>query len=222
MKRNIIELNTKKTKNIMDIFMGFIAALPYDYAPQNWAMCDGSQIAVASNQALYSLIGNKFGGNSTAFNLPDLRGRAIIGAGAGPNLTPRLQGASGGYEQVTLTPATLPAHNHPVVVANPTGGLTGSVTASMNVNGANNGSGNASGAFLANGTGGGESIYSSTSDNTTLNTNAITVNNTLALNLAGAGFNTAQAGQGMPHENMMPYLAINYCIVTYGLYPTRP
>jgi microcystin-dependent protein len=76
--------------------------------PRGWAVCNGALIAIQTNQALFSLIGTLYGGNGTTnFGLPDLRGRAILGAS--PNITP---GTIGGEVNVTLTTAQLPAHNH--------------------------------------------------------------------------------------------------------------
>lgn len=56
----------------MDPFIGVIELLPFGYAPQGWALCNGASLSVMQYQALYSLIGNKFGGNTSAFNLPNL------------------------------------------------------------------------------------------------------------------------------------------------------
>lgn len=59
-------------------FIGEIELFPYGYAPVDWVLCDGRSLPVQSNAALYSLLGNRFGGDSTKFNLPDLRGAAPI------------------------------------------------------------------------------------------------------------------------------------------------
>lgn len=56
-----------------ECFIGQIELYPYSYAPMGWALCNGAVLNVAQNQALFSLIGYKFGGNgSTTFALPDL------------------------------------------------------------------------------------------------------------------------------------------------------
>jgi microcystin-dependent protein len=52
------------------------------------------------------------GDGSTTFNAPDLRGRAGIGAGTGSGLTKRILGVTGGEENVTLTLSQMPSHNH--------------------------------------------------------------------------------------------------------------
>lgn len=59
-------------------FIGQIKPYPYNFAPQGWALCNGSLLQIVTNQALYSLIGTKFGGDGrTTFALPDLRGADV-------------------------------------------------------------------------------------------------------------------------------------------------
>lgn len=56
--------------------------------------------------------------------LPDMRGRTVIGTGAGSGLTARTHGAKVGAEEHTLTESEMPAHGHPFRTA------TGSATTS--------------------------------------------------------------------------------------------
>ena len=50
--------------------------------PSNYAIADGRLLTIASNSALFSLLGTTYGGDGrTTFALPDLRGRAVVGAG---------------------------------------------------------------------------------------------------------------------------------------------
>ncbi len=59
----------------MEPFIGTIRLMPYNYTPYGWLPCEGQILQIQQNSALFSLIGNKFGGNgSTTFALPDLRG----------------------------------------------------------------------------------------------------------------------------------------------------
>jgi microcystin-dependent protein len=96
-------------------FIGEIRMFAGNFAPRNWAFCDGQILSIAQNTALFSLLGTTYGGNGqTTFALPDLRGRVAIHPGSGPGLTPRVQGEVGGTETNTLTVAQLPAHNHTV------------------------------------------------------------------------------------------------------------
>jgi microcystin-dependent protein len=72
------------------------------FAPEGWALCDGSTLPIDGNQALFSLIGTAFGGDgTTTFKLPDLRSRVVVGSGSGgvdpanQPLTPRAIGQTG-------------------------------------------------------------------------------------------------------------------------------
>ena len=97
----------------MDPFIGQILQVGFRYAPINWLVCNGAVMQISQNNALFALLGTAFGGNgSSDFALPDARGRAFIGTGQGPGLTPRIAGAKGGYESVSLNTTQLPAHNH--------------------------------------------------------------------------------------------------------------
>lgn len=60
----------------MDPFVGQIQLLPFTFAPQGWAMCEGQLLPISQNTALFSLLGTNFGGDGrTTFALPDLRGK---------------------------------------------------------------------------------------------------------------------------------------------------
>ncbi|WP_024831886.1 phage tail protein [Ruminiclostridium josui] len=57
----------------MDPFIGQIQLFAFGFAPRGWQLCDGSIIKIAENQALYSLLGNKFGGTpGQSFAVPNL------------------------------------------------------------------------------------------------------------------------------------------------------
>ncbi len=84
-----------------------------NFAPRNWATCDGQVIPITQNSALFSLLGTAYGGDGrTTFALPDLRGRASMHFGRGAGLTPRELGEIGGSAGVTLTQAQMPSHTH--------------------------------------------------------------------------------------------------------------
>jgi microcystin-dependent protein len=96
-----------------DPYIGEIRMFTGNFAPLNWAFCDGSIIAIVQNTALFSLIGTTYGGDGVqTFALPDLRGRAPIHQGTGAGLTPRVCGQAFGSENVTLLPGQLPTHTH--------------------------------------------------------------------------------------------------------------
>lgn len=93
-------------------YVGEIRLFSFNFAPKNWAICDGTVLRADQNRMLFSLIKGRYGGDGrTTFALPDLRGRVIVAPGPG---FPKDQ--SGGVEKVTLTEEHLPSHTHPVKV----------------------------------------------------------------------------------------------------------
>ena len=96
-------------------FIGEIKLVGFNFPPRGWALCDGQLLAIASNQALFSLLGTTFGGDGrTTFALPDLRGRSPVHVGTGPGLSPMAWGQEAGAETATLNISQIPAHRHPV------------------------------------------------------------------------------------------------------------
>jgi len=92
----------------MDPYIGEVRMFGGSFAPVGWAMCDGSLLSIANNEALFSLLGTTYGGDGqTTFGLPDLRGRVPLHPGSGVSL-----GQVAGDEAVTLTPNNFPAHSH--------------------------------------------------------------------------------------------------------------
>lgn len=99
----------------MEPFIGQVILFAGNFAPRGWAFCHGQLLPIAQNQALFSILGTTYGGDGrTTFALPDLRGRAPIGAGQGPGLNDRRLGARTGTETNTLNVTQIPAHNHAV------------------------------------------------------------------------------------------------------------
>jgi len=96
-----------------DPYIGDIVAMPYNFCPRGWVEASGQLLSIASNTALFSLLGTTYGGNGTVnFALPDLRGRVAIGDGQGPGLTSRVLGEQSGQENVTILSNQLPSHTH--------------------------------------------------------------------------------------------------------------
>jgi microcystin-dependent protein len=93
---------------------GTIVAFAGQTAPDGWLLCDGGEVSRAANPALFSVIGTLYGGGDaiSTFNVPDLRGRTVIGVGMGGGLSMRALAQMGGEEQHTLTVAEMPSHTH--------------------------------------------------------------------------------------------------------------
>lgn len=109
---------------------GTVAAFAGAAAPSGWLLCNGQAVSRTDYANLYAAIGTTFGpgNNTTTFNLPDLRGRTVIGVGQGVNLSNRLRGDVGGEELHALTIQEMPAHTHSAPTGNGTSGLTYEVT----------------------------------------------------------------------------------------------
>jgi microcystin-dependent protein len=162
-------------------FIGEIRMFPGTFAPQGWALCDGTLQSIAENTALFSLLGTTYGGDGqTTFALPDLRGRVPVHQGASFVI-----GQNGGAEQVTLSVAQLPLHTHSLqgqtaaaTQTDPTGNVwaTGQQVKQFN----------------------------------TPDTNASMSPSMLGL-----------AGGSQPHDNMLPFQAINFIISLFGIFPSQ-
>lgn len=121
---------------LLDIYAGLTGTiLPTvaTSAPSGWLLCDGSAVSRTDYSNLFALVGTSFGaGNgSTTFNLPDLRGRSIIGVGQGSGLSNRVRGQVGGAETHQLATGEIPAHQHFVFNTDATSNGSPNVTASQ-------------------------------------------------------------------------------------------
>lgn len=178
----------------MEGTIGEIRLFAANFAPRNWAYCSGQIIAIATNSALFSILGTTYGGNGqTTFALPDLRGRTAISAGNGAGLPSHALGEAGGQHDVTLTINQIPAHNHAATVG-----------ASTNAPSTNDPTGNS----IASSTRGAAmpSIFSAPPATVPMGLGSVTVD---------------VAGNGQAHSNMQPYLGMNYIICLYGIFPSR-
>lgn len=96
-----------------DAYLGEIRLLPYTFAPDQWASCDGQILPISRWSALFSVIGTMYGGDGrVTFQLPNLNGRLAMGAGQGPDLSPRYVGEEVGEAAVKLEVEQLPPHVH--------------------------------------------------------------------------------------------------------------
>jgi microcystin-dependent protein len=172
-----------------DAYLGEIRAFGFGFAPTNWAVCNGQHLAISQNTALFTVIGDRYGGDGVyTFALPDLQSRVAVGQGQGPGLEPYDVGEVEGLERVTLSASQMPTHSHSyhpyvgrgvIPTNNPVPG--GTITAASNA------------AYdLSGGSG---PIMDPTSISPTTG--------------------------GLSHNNLMPYLAVNFCICVLGIFPPR-
>lgn len=179
----------------MDGTIGEIRIFGGNFAPRNWAFCDGTMLAISQNTSLFSIIGTNYGGDGrTTFALPDLRGRSAISAGNGPGLSSYREGQKGGVESVTITVPNLPNHNHTLSASNVAG------TSSSPVN-------NFPAQAQVQVERGGAIID--------VNAYGTAPDATMSASVIG------NTGGGIPVGIRNPYLAINYIICLQGIYPSR-
>ena len=175
-----------------DKYLGQISIMSFNYAPKDWSQCDGQSLAIASMQALYAIIGNAFGGDGrTTFNLPELRGRTVVGTGTLGNYI-YTRGQFSGFEDITLTANEMPQHTHILHGQNDY---------------ANSGVRAENGDMFANEApaGGEVPAYAAPSSSLTEMYSQI----------------VGTTGGGQSHTNMQPYAAVNYVIAIDGLFPPR-
>jgi microcystin-dependent protein len=177
-----------------DNFIGEIRAFPFNFAPAGWALCAGQLLPISGNTALFSLLGTNFGGNGTSnFGLPNLQGAVAVDQGQGTGLSLYTVGQAGGAATVTLTSQQNGAHTHP---------LNGDAEVSTTASPVN--AGFQEGHYVAGSAKGQIPAYSAQAPDTALNGAAI-----------------QPAGSDLPHNNMMPYLTMTYCIALTGIFPPR-
>jgi microcystin-dependent protein len=176
----------------MEGTIGEIRMFAGTFAPRTWAFCNGQLISIATNTALFSILGTTYGGNGqTTFALPDFQGRVAVGTGTGPGLPNVQLGEKSGTNTATLTTANMPAHNHQVVgnifvQAASDGALSTDPTNKL--------------------VGPGE-FYAS-NDPVNMAPTAINLPTTIA-------------GNSQPFSIMQPYLGMNYVICMFGIFPSR-
>ncbi|WP_263349828.1 phage tail protein [Acidicapsa acidisoli] len=175
-----------------DPFVAEIRIFPFNFAPRGWAFCNGQLLSLSQNTALFSLLGTTYGGDGRSnFALPNLQGSAPMHPGQGPGLSLHDLGESGGSNSVTILSSEMPAHSHSINCVD--GARVGGQT------------GQPGNAILVKTGGTPANAY----------TSGVSQNQTMATNMV------AIVGGSQPHNNMMPYLTLNFCIALQGVFPPR-
>lgn len=181
----------------MEGTIGEIRMFAGNFAPRNWAFCQGQLISIASNTALFSILGVSFGGNgSSTFGLPQMAGRVPIGVGQGAGLSFYTIGQTAGTDTGMLTSANLPPHTHQV---------TGTVAMGASTAPADRDTPQGNYPAVMTGT----DMYNSTNNGSTMA--AMQLNN-LAVGMAGSS---------LPYSTRQPVLAMNFIICMFGVFPAR-
>ncbi|MGF1728808.1 phage tail protein [Photobacterium kasasachensis] len=172
-------------------FVGEIRMFTCNFAPRDWAFCDGSLLPISQNSILFAVIGDLYGGDGrTTMGLPNLQGRAPMHPGVGPGLTPRILTQYLGLPEVSLYANNLPQHSHTVSAVKEDGEET-----------------NPAGQYLSK-------MVTPGSRNKLYNQGAT---NPAPMSEA----TISNSGNSTPHENMQPYCVVNFCIALEGMFPAR-
>lgn len=178
-----------------DAFVGEIRIIPWNWAPEGWFLCNGQSLPANQFPALFSILGNRFGGTlNVNFNLPDLQGRAVACYGQGIELSNLEFGHTYGSESVRLNFNTIPPHDHNLFGGASSAGPSAYVSTPANNN------------YIGHVPGTGEQSFTSQVE-------PLTPMSSLAVSPVGG--ETA-------HENRQPFLVMNYIICYDGEYPVRP
>jgi microcystin-dependent protein len=176
-------------------FVAEIRIFPFNFPPTGWAFCNGQLLPLSQNTALFSLLGTTYGGDGKSnFALPNLQGNTPMFYGQGPGLSLYDIGETGGEQNHTLLLGELPSHPHTLNAQTATGS-----TSDPNGNTLSEGQWNDN-----QGHSGAVQYYSATAPNVNMGPNA-----------------TGFTGSNQPHNNMMPYLTLNFCIALQGVFPPR-
>lgn len=182
-------------------------------APAGFIICDGSAISRATYSELFDVIGTSYGtgDGSSTFNLPNMSGRVIIGVSSNYSI-----GSIGGEEAHSLTVNEMPSHAHEIAphthentITVTTPKLTHSITqptftyAGPSGNSKNIGRGGFKGTTSTNAT---------RSANVAISNHAASACTKSGGVLDCAAFDTGSAGSGQAHDNMQPFVTINYII----------
>lgn len=149
--------------------IGSITMFAGSTAPSGYLICDGSAISRTTYSDLFTVLGTNYGtgDGSTTFNLPNLKGRTVVGLDSNDTAFDTL-GETGGEKTHTLTVQEMPSHSH---------SSSGGNFATTDVS----------------------SISAYGSGNATLYT-------------LSRATNTNTTGEGQAHNNMPPYIVLNYII----------
>jgi microcystin-dependent protein len=178
-----------------DQFVAEIRIFPFNFPPTGWAFCNGQLMPISQNTALFSLLGTTYGGDGkSTFALPDLQGNAPMQPGQGQGLSLRDLGELSGVESITLLQSEMPVHTHSLQAVNANADLADP-----------GGAVPAKGRYSTGTQSGAIAFYQTAAPNVQMNFQVIGI-----------------AGGSLPHNNMQPYLTLNFCIALQGIFPARP
>lgn len=192
----------------MDGTIGEIRMFAGNFAPRNWAFCNGQIIAIAQNTALFSILGTTYGGNGqSTFGLPNLAGRTVIGSGNGQGLTPRISGEAEGTDTVALITSEIPSHTHGLVLK----GAMKVSSALADIATPTNGLSLARAKYVVDQTEVPIVRFSNEAGDVLVNQSSQSSINLLP----------QSTGSGVAHPNIQPSIGMNFIICMRGVFPAR-
>jgi microcystin-dependent protein len=175
----------------MEGTIGEIRLFAGTFAPRTWAFCEGQIMAIAQNTALFSILGTTYGGNGQT----TFALPDLRGRTAvGPGTGPGLTNRNLG-EQAGTENVTLIASELPAHNHNL---LVANVPADKT-----------------------EPTGNSIASVADITENAMPSYKTATPNVALNPSSISPAGGSQPHNNMPPYLGMNYIICLEGIFPSR-
>lgn len=174
-------------------------------APTGFLPCDGSAVSRSTYSALFAALSTTWGvgDGSTTFNVPDLRGRTVVGAGTGAGLTARTLGQQAiGEETHVLTAAELAAHNHAITDPGHAHGIT------------DPGHSHSTGTQVARPTTGSGALYNALDGGVPGSSGTSTAGTGITISTATTGISTVNSGSNTAHNNMQPSAVVNKIIKT--------
>jgi microcystin-dependent protein len=176
-------------------FVAEIRIFPFNFPPKGWAFCDGQLLPISQNTALFSLLGTTYGGDGkSTFALPNLQGANPMQQGQGPGLSLRDLGEQGGEDTVTLLVSELPSHSHSMTADNSQATSPDPTNNFYTAGHFDDGLGHS----------GNAQIYTTQAPADVM-----------------SPLSTSVTGGNQPHNNLMPYLTLNFCIALQGIFPAR-
>ena len=175
-----------------DPFVAEIRIFPFNFAPTGWAFCDGQLLPISQNTALFSLLGTTYGGD-----------------GKSTFALPDLQGN-----------AAMHPGQGPGLSLHDLGEIGGSESVTLLVseipahahavgralNDAGNSISPANSVWAQSAAGrGAAALYKDGAPTAPVQLQSLNI-----------------AGGSLPHNNMQPYLTLNFCIALQGVFPARP